>query len=229
MTRRRTVVITGAEGDIGRAVGQMLLARDYGVEGLDIRSSGTLPYPVTAADLTDKQQTKDAFSKIAARRSQLFALINCAGSYEALNADETNATDFERVWKGNVVTAWNSSMEFSLHAADKARIVNLASISGQHGSHDVAYGTAKAGVIGLTKSLALHFGQRILVNAVSPGVVTGSMSKRIPVERLASYRDSNILGRIGLPSEVAEVIAALLGGAGTWMTGTVVEINGGLK
>lgn len=221
-----TVVVTGANGDIGRATCHRLDADGYRVVGIDL--DGDEAGGVFSADLTNPAAVSEIFLRIADDTGDLFGLVNCAGIYEALEAEKTTLVDFERAWMGNVVTAWLSSMAFAAHARDGARIVNLASISGQHGSHDIAYGAAKGGVIALTKSLALYMAPHIHVNAVSPGVVEGSMAARIPGDRLEVYRTSNLLGRLGRPEEIAHAISSLIGPAGSWATGSIIDINGGL-
>lgn len=227
MTAERTVVVTGAEGDIGRALCGRLLDAGYRVEGIDRSARTGAAHRVTVADLTDPATVDATFAQFGERCGPLYGLVNCAGIYEALDATATTLDDFDRVWKGNVITAWLASMAFERHSADDGCIVNVASISGQYGSHDVAYGTAKAGVLGLTLSLALHLGPRLRVNAVAPGVVRGSMAGRIPDERLVKYRDRSILGRLGTPLEVAHAIESLLAPGASWITGSVLNINGG--
>lgn len=226
MTMPGAIVVTGAMGDIGRATRVRLDADGYRTVGIDL--NGDESEDLFLADLAEPRAVSHVFAKIAAENGRLFGLVNCAGVYEALDASTTTLTDFERIWRGNVVTAWLASQSFAEHAQDGARIVNLASVSGQHGSLDVAYGTAKGGVLALTKSLALHLAPRIRVNAVAPGVVDGSMALRIPGDRLESHRSSNLLRRLGRPEEIAHMISPLFGTAGAWTTGSVIEINGGI-
>ncbi|WP_434315804.1 SDR family NAD(P)-dependent oxidoreductase [Leifsonia sp. P73] len=226
MTMTGVIVVTGATGDIGRTTRAQLEADGYRTVGIDL--AGDESEGLFRADLAEPRAVSEVFATIAAENGRLFGLVNCAGVYEALDAATTTLPDFERIWRGNVVTAWLASQSFAEYAQDGARIVNLASISGQHGSLDVAYGAAKGGVLALTKSLALHLAPRIRVNAVAPGVVDGSMASRIPGDRLESYRSSNLLKRLGRPEEIAHMISPLFGLAGAWTTGAVIEINGGI-
>lgn len=220
----RVIVVTGAAGDIGRAISTLLRTGGDVVVGVDrVAAPG-----IIGCDLTDEVAVAAAFADIARRHGPLDGLVASAGVYEALDAAHTTVRDMRRLWEGNVLTAWTASMAFAAHCAPDSAIVTLASISA-HGSPDVSYGSAKAGVVGLTKSLALHFGPSIRVNAIAPGVVDGSMADRIPPERSAAYRARSVLGRLGTPDDVAAAAAALLGPAAAWMTGTVLDLDGGKK
>ncbi len=110
------------------------------------------------------------------------------------------------------------------------RIINITSIIGEMGNPGQAnYSAAKAGIIGLTKSLAKELGSRgITVNAVSPGFIETDMTGGIPEEIKKRYMENVPLGRFGTSEEVARVIAFLASDGSSYITGEVVRVNGGL-
>ncbi len=109
----------------------------------------------------------------------------------------------------------------------RGRIINIASTSGQTGMPgQVNYSAAKAGLIGATKALAKEIAQRgILVNAVSPGFIETEMTEELPTEQVLSMIP---LGRFGKADEVAKVVTFLCSDAATYITGQVINVNGGV-
>lgn len=217
--------ISGASGDLGQAVMALSAKHGYDPRGFDVLG-GT---HIQQIDLADESSVKEAYARTAAEAGPPIGLVNCVGKYEGLGLSTTKLDDFLRIQEANVTTTWVSCIEFSKICQPEASIVNLSSISGRFGSKDAAYGTSKAAIIGLTKSLALAFGSRIRVNAVAPGVMESRMAQRIPDGRAIDYQAGSILGRHGKTEEVAELIMTLLGPASTWMTGSIIDINGGIK
>ena len=110
------------------------------------------------------------------------------------------------------------------------RIVNITSVVGQSGNAgQVNYSASKAGIIGLTKSLARELGARnICVNAVAPGFVTTDMTRDIPAEETDRIRDMVPLGRLGTPEDVAGIVGFLATEEASYITGQVISVNGGL-
>ena len=118
-----------------------------------------------------------------------------------------------------------------MKAKDAGRIINITSITGEVGSAGQgAYVAAKAGVIGLTKTLAREYASRgITVNAVSPGYIDTDMTAtELPEERRGELLKSIPLGRVGKPEDVAAAVAFLAGPSAAYVTGQVLRVNGGL-
>src|SRR6267142_6609431 len=109
-------------------------------------------------------------------------------------------------------------------------IVNLTSVVGEQGNAgQTAYSMAKAGLIGLTKSLARELGSRnIRVNAVSPGLIETDMTKELPEAARKAMSEATSLGRAGTAREIAEAIAFLAGDRASYITGEVLRVNGGM-
>ena len=110
------------------------------------------------------------------------------------------------------------------------RIVNVVSTAGEAGNAGQAnYSAAKAGLIGLTKALARELAPRnILVNAVSPGIISGGMSEQLSPEQLDAIVNHVPLGRLGLPEDVAAAVLFLCSDMAGYVTGQVIRVNGGL-
>jgi NAD(P)-dependent dehydrogenase (short-subunit alcohol dehydrogenase family) len=109
------------------------------------------------------------------------------------------------------------------------RVVNIASIAGKEGKHNpAAYAAAKAGVIGLTKSVAFEVAARgILVNAITPGSINSQNWAKLSEEQIEAYRARHPVGRIGEPEEVAALVAWLSSDECSFSTGAVFDISGG--
>jgi 3-oxoacyl-[acyl-carrier protein] reductase len=110
------------------------------------------------------------------------------------------------------------------------RIVNVASAAAIRGNAgQTAYSASKAGLVGLTRSLAREVGSRnITVNAVCPGFVETKMTARQPADVKARYEDMTPVGRFGTSEEIAAVIAFLAGAEASYVTGAVIAVDGGL-
>jgi 3-oxoacyl-[acyl-carrier protein] reductase len=114
--------------------------------------------------------------------------------------------------------------------AKGGRIINIASVVAAMGNAGQAnYSAAKAGILGLTKTVAREFGPRgITVNAVAPGFIETDMTRELPEEQRSALLEQVPLGRLGEPSEVAEAVAYLAGPGGAYVSGTTLHVNGGM-
>lgn len=227
-------VVTGSTGAIGSATCALLAANGYVVVGLDLNPSDITVTPGSwahvTADLTRSEDVVAAFDHICSKYGVPSVLVNNAGVYHAYDFLETTVEQFDQVYAANVRSTFLCTQEFARRApTGEKSVTNVASVSGQTGSPDAAYGASKGAVIALTKSMSLALAHRgIRVNAVAPGIVVSAMSARIPEERRTSYAAGILLGRFAAPEEIARVIAALATETGSYMTGTIVDVNGGL-
>jgi 3-oxoacyl-[acyl-carrier protein] reductase len=110
------------------------------------------------------------------------------------------------------------------------RIINITSIVGATGNAGQAnYAAAKAGLVGMTKALALEVASRgITVNAVAPGFITTAMTDKLPEQQRTKLIESIPLGRIGMPQDVAAAVAYLASDEAAWVTGATLHVNGGM-
>ncbi|GAA0799398.1 SDR family NAD(P)-dependent oxidoreductase [Spirilliplanes yamanashiensis] len=224
-------LVTGSAGAIGAAIGRALAAAGHHVIGADLRPDPAAPWRTVVARLDDPAEAAAALADAAAD-GPVTTLVNNAGVYLARDFLTTTPEEFDAVLGANVRSAFFCAQHAAralIAAGTPGTIVNIASVSGRTGSADAAYGASKGAVIALTKSLATALApHRITVNAVAPGLIDSDMSRRIPADRQRAYRSRIPLGRFGRPEEVAAVVAALAGDAGSYLTGSVVDVNGGL-
>ncbi len=237
----RVAIVTGASRGIGASIAKMLASCGAHVvvnykmnEQMaadvvdDILSSGGNAESC-CFDITDEDRIAEAVKDIAVRHGRIDILINNAGVSKDGLLLRAKAADFENM----IATNLKGSFFCSFHVArymlkqKSGRIVNISSIVGLGGNAGQSiYATTKAGLIGMTKSLAKELGPKgILVNAVAPGLVETDMIQDVDQEQIIK----NIaLRRIGHPEEVAGTVAFLCSDLSSYITGQVVVIDGGL-
>jgi 3-oxoacyl-[acyl-carrier protein] reductase len=185
-------------------------------------------------DVADAAAVDAAIREIVAAEAGLQILVNNAGI--AVNTLVLGAKDAD--WKRAIDVNLNgtfyccrSALRALMKAKEAGRIINITSITGESGSAGQApYVAAKAGIIGLTKTLAKEYASRgVTVNAVSPGYIETDMTaNELPPERRAQLLKDIPLGRVGKPEDVAAAVAFLAGPAAGYVTGQVLRVNGGL-
>lgn len=232
--RLSIAIVTGGAGGIGRAVTAAMSAAGYRVLSVDVTDTAhPAAYAALVADVADPEEAGRLFRLIDEEYGLPDVLVNNAGIYEARDFLDYEPGDYRRVLDVNLGAAFFCSQAVArrLIAADRpGSIVNVASISGQTGSPDTAYGASKGAVIALTislgRSLAPH---RIRVNAVAPGLVDTPMAARVPAARAARYREHIPMGRFGDAAEVASAVCYLAGPTAGYITASVLDVNGGLR
>ncbi|CCE03435.1 SDR family NAD(P)-dependent oxidoreductase [Bradyrhizobium sp. STM 3809] len=240
-----TVLITGAASGMGRATARVFADQGAHVAVTDIDADGAHAVAVDIAaaggtarawrlDLTDRDAIAAVVAGAAAHFGGLDIVVNNAGISVRVAIDDDA---YDEAWaKGLAVmlTAQQRVIRAALpHLRRSAspRIVNIASTEalGATALHS-AYSAAKAGVTGLTRSLAVELGRDgITVNCICPGPITTAMTARIPEEQKTIYaRRRTALGRYGDPEEVAHMTLSLCLPAASFITGAVIPVDGGL-
>jgi 3-oxoacyl-[acyl-carrier protein] reductase len=240
------LAVTGGCGGIGRALVAAALADGLEVAILDLPASIERHPPPWEAlsisfDATDEQAVAAAFGEVARRWPALDGLVNLAGfARERIPLADTRAADWEEVIAGNLRSAWLASRAALplLAKGGAPAIVNAASgLAVRSTTGFGPYSAAKAGVLGLTRSLAIELAPRVRVNAIAPTAVdtaflrggTGRSDERAAsLVDLETYAKSVPLGRVATPEDVVGPILFLLGAAARYMTGQTLHINGGL-
>lgn len=233
-------VVTGGSRGIGRATALELARRGLhvaivhrerhdaaaqvaqAVEGLGVRSR------TIAADVSDE----DAVRAAAAGLDDVSTLVNAAGITRDRTLLKLARSDWDAVLATNLTGAlhWIQALLPQMRERGYGRIVNVASIIGQTGNVGQAnYAASKAGLVGLTKSLAQETARRdITVNAVCPGFIETDMLADVPEDARAHLLAQIPKGRFGAPDEVADAIAFLADPATSYVTGAELNVNGGM-
>ncbi|HVO53862.1 MAG TPA: SDR family oxidoreductase [Solirubrobacterales bacterium] len=240
----KVVVVTGAASGLGKACAGLLAERGAVVIGIDHRSADAPPGGGwETLDLREVEAIAPTLKRWAERYDGLDGFVNAAGVMDTRAFMEITPADFDRVFEINVRAGF-----FLLQAAadEMARsgggsAVLFSSTAGRIGRPLAAhYAASKAATASLAQSAALALGERgIRVNAISPGLIETPMLEEIRAARTALGADSPEavreewetripLGRIGTPSDVAEVVAFLISDASEFVTGEDFGIHGGL-
>jgi 3-oxoacyl-[acyl-carrier protein] reductase len=240
-----TVLVTGAASGMGRATALVFGAEGANVAVTDITAEGTLAVAkeITASggtakawtlDVADREAITDVVNDVAAHFGGLDIVINNAGISVRVAIDDDG---YDEAWtKGLAVmlTAHPRIIRAALpylRRSKSPRIVNIASTEalGATALHS-PYSAAKAGVTGLTRSLAVELGRDgITVNCICPGPIRTAITDRISEEHKTIYaRRRTALGRYGDPEEVAHMTLSLCLPAASFLTGAVIPVDGGL-
>ena len=239
----KTALVTGAARGLGRCIAESLAAAGAKVACIDvnteslgdtvatIRSAGGVAEAI-ACDVTQSDRVGETVSEVIKLWGALDILVNNAG-----------------ITRDNVIVRmkdeqWDSVLNINLRGtflltraaarpmmkARSGRIINIASVSGLMGNPgQVNYSASKAGVIGLTRTVARELASRnVTVNAVAPGFIATDMTAALGEEILQEVRKQIPLGRMGDPQDVADAVLYLASEAASFITGHVLTVDGGL-
>ncbi len=240
----KVALITGGTTGIGRAISLALakkgcnIAVNYfvGPEEADAfaKELETLGVKAKAfyADVSNFESSEKLISDVVAHFGTLNIVVNNAGITDDALILRMTENQFDRVIGTNLKGVWNVSKHAArpLLKAGYGRLINIASVIGEYGNvGQVNYGAAKAGVIGMTKTLAKEFASRgVTVNAVAPGFIETAMTKRLPEEVRSEMLKHIALGTYGQPEDIANVVAFLASPEAGYVTGVVIDVDGGL-
>jgi 3-oxoacyl-[acyl-carrier protein] reductase len=239
----RAALVTGASQGIGRACA-LELAKAGAAVAVAARSQEKLNEVVQkisedggkavafAVDIGDEGQIKSAFKAALAQFGKVDILVNNAGITRDQLVMRMKRTDWDAVLNTNLTSAYLCIQQVigSMLKQRWGRIINITSVFGQMGQAGQAnYASSKAGLIGLTMAIAREVGSRnITCNAVAPGFIDTAMTSGLS-EELRQNAVKNIpLGRIGTPEDVAKAVAFLASEEASYITGHVLNVNGGM-
>ena len=239
----RTALVTGASRGIGRAIALALAASGArvavaarNVEQLEslvgeIRAKSGEAF-VAPMDLGAPESIKEAIVKVAKDFGSIAILVNNAGITKDGLAMRMKQPDWDVVIATNLTGAFVAIQQVlpAMMRERWGRIINISSLVGEMGNAGQAnYAASKAGLIGLTKSIAQEMGSRnITVNAVAPGYVETDMTQGLSEELKQKMIDNIPLKRIGRPDDVAAAVRFLASEEAGYITGHVLSVNGGL-
>lgn len=246
----KTVLITGAGAGIGAETARTLAARGYQIivadlaadlaDGVVTELNASFPlgngamHQAASCDVVDAESLQELAAALGGDFGELHGLVNCAGTISRQPAEEFDMARWSMQLNVHLTGAMLMSKTFFPQLRNgKGAIVNLASVGSTFGLPGrAAYATAKSGVVGLTRTLAVEWGKYgIRVNAVAPGYVntemvrsglrTGSLDESLLIGRTP-------LGRLAEPSEIAKAIAFLISDDAGFVHGEVLKVDGGL-
>lgn len=235
----KKIIITGAASGIGKAIalqcikyGAIVFAID--INGLELKNLKkeihSKKLNTFILDVSKSEQIEKFFDSLTKNKSCANCLINNAGIYYGKTIFKYHENEINKVLDVNIKSAIFFSKifaEFIIKHKEKGIIINISSVSGQHGSTDPIYGTSKSALFGLTKSCAINFSPNIRVNSIAPGIVNTEMMKNIPKNRLKDYRRSELIKEPIEPIDIANTAIFLLSELSKNYTGAVFDINNG--
>jgi len=234
----KLIIVTGASGGIGVPTAEILLERgadllliDSNEEALR-RLEAALAAPARVSAIHSSLDSPEACALALANvRRAVYAVIHLAGVFVLDPLSPTSRKIWDRTLGANLTNAYDLTMAClpRLERGAPARVVFMSSLAFRRGSLDhVAYSAAKAGLVGLTRALSRALAPEVLVNAVAPGIIDTSMPAQIIRDRGNRLRQEIPLGRWGTAREVANVVEFLCGPQATYITGQVLNVDGGI-
>lgn len=244
MEQGRVALVTGASRGIGRAIA-LSLARDGYDIVVNYRQSADAANALCGeleamgvqalavrADVSAFEESKALVDSALGRFARLDVLVNNAGVTRDGLVMRMGEAQFDEVISVNLKSAFNCIRHASpvMVKQRSGCIINIASVAGVMGNAGQAnYSAAKAGLIGMTKSVARELASRnITVNAIAPGFIQTDMTKTLSAEATERLKALIPLARFGEPEDVAGVAAFLASGAGRYITGQVIVADGGM-
>jgi 3-oxoacyl-[acyl-carrier protein] reductase len=238
MASQKTILVTGAAGGIGRAFvelalvdGARLILVDRDAAALS-RLENEIGKTAGASCVVSDLASFEACRKITHGVERLDAVVHLAGVY----IDDDASEEFKDVWDttiaANLTAVFNLTSVFAplLCKAAPGRLIFTSSVAFRRGSRDhLAYSASKGGVVGLTRALARRFAPDVLVNAVAPGIIQTAMTADIRQTRSDALLAEIPLRRWGTAAEVASVLQFLCGDASSYITGQVINVDGGMN
>lgn len=236
---KKAAIVTGASGEIGAAISELLITQGYSVIGtyysneksidkLTLRLGNNF-FPFQC-DLSDFDAAKSLLTYIEEKQFQVEVLINNAGiSIIGLLQDLTKES-WNNIWNTNVTSAISLSQAVipAFLKQGRGRIINISSVWGSCGaSCETAYSATKGAINTFTKALAKELApSNIQVNAIACGIIDTKMNAHLTDEDIKQIVDEIPAGRLGTPADVAETVCALLT-ASPYMTGQIIALDGG--
>ncbi|MFQ6110884.1 MAG: 3-oxoacyl-[acyl-carrier-protein] reductase [Nitrospinota bacterium] len=243
MPDQKVALITGAAQGIGLAVATSLaeggahsLLADVNIEGAQreaerLREKG-FKARALYLDVGDAAGVERALEEVLSQEGRIDILVNNAGIVRDGLLIRLRPSDWEDVLRVNLTGTYHCTrlVARSMLKQRSGRIINVASVVGLMGNAGQAnYAASKAAIVGFTKAVARELaGRGVTVNAVAPGFIDTEMTRSMPAEARESFLAQIPVGRLGTPEDVASVVCFLASSEASYITGQVIQVNGGL-
>lgn len=232
MTTPRTVLITGGNRGIGRAIAEEFVAQGHRVAVTARSGSGPAGSLTVIADVTDAASIDAAFTEVEAALGPIEVVVANAGITRDTLLLRMSEEDFTDVIDTNLSGAFRVVKRASkgMLKARFGRVILVSSVVGLLGSAgQINYSASKSGLIGIARSLTRELGGRgITANVVAPGFIETDMTAELAPEQQEAYLKQIPAGRFASPSEVAKAIAWLASDDAAYISGAVIPVDGGL-
>ena len=240
----KVCLITGAARGLGEAItrrfleaGARLMLCDLNGEAAE-KLAGSLDAShrrvlAQRVDVTAEAEVQAAVDKAVEHFGRIDVLVNCAGIIKHLPIERMSLEDFESVLRVNLTGIFLCCRAVVpvMKKQGGGKIVNMASIGGRTGRPGVGvnYAASKAGVIGLTQTLARELGASgIYANAIAPGPILTELTRQVGPEVFAKWNAGRAVSKDGLPEDVAAAALFLASDQSNWITGVTLDVNGGI-
>lgn len=239
---KKIILITGASRGIGRDIAKTLAKNSNNMvianynksekEAIELKENlknDGFNIEIIKADVSKRNEAKEMVQEVLNKYGKIDVLINNAGISQYKLFNDITDEEWDNIINTNLKSAFMVTQEAVRNMINNKEgcIINISSIWGVAGaSMEVAYSTSKAGLIGLTKSLAKELGpSNIRVNAIAPGIINTGMNNRFSEDELQSIKDEIPLEKIGNTADITKCVKWLI--EDSYTTGQVISINGG--
>jgi 3-oxoacyl-[acyl-carrier protein] reductase len=245
MFKEKVVLITGSSQGIGKAIalkfaslGATIALNDIISQEDNLKSTKTEIEQLGSkaeyffADVSKMEEVEKMMQEIQNKLGGLDVLVNNAGITKDRTLAKMTTEEWQKVIDINLTGVFNCSKSaLPLIVPKQGNIISISSIVGQRGNFGQAnYAASKAGIIGFSKSLAKEVGKlNVRVNAIAPGFIETKMAEAIPEQMKSAVKQLTALGRFGTPEEIAKVVAFLASSEAGFITGAVINVDGGLS
>lgn len=232
MTTPRTVLITGGNRGIGRAIAEEFVAQGHRVAVTARSGEGPAGTLTVIANVTDGASIDAAFAEVQAQLGPVEVIVANAGITRDTLLLRMTEEDFTDVIDTNLNGAFRvvKAASKGMIKARFGRVILVSSVVGLLGSAgQINYSASKSGLIGIARSLTRELGSRgITANVVAPGFIETDMTAALPIEQQDAYLKQIPAGRFASPAEVAKVIVWLASDEAGYISGAVIPVDGGL-
>lgn len=244
MDFRKVVLITGASRGIGRSTAIEFASKGYDVI-INYNNSENEIYElkkliedkynakvlVVKADVSNEEEVKLMIEKSISEFKNINCLVNNAGIALDTIVDDKTKDNFMRILNVNLIGTFLVSKYALKYSKELESIINVSSTNGIDTNYpeSMDYDASKAGVISLTRNLALEYSPKVRINTVAPGWVLTDMNKDMDEELITKEKEKILLNRFADPSEIAKVIYFLASPSASYINGSIIRVDGGVR